>query len=336
MSLYVYSDERSKLNDLFEKEVRELSERFEQKKKPILEKRDQILDGTDTAFDDACIEFDTAQAKLETAVAGIFKSEEEKAADAEEAKAHKPTNVDHLKDKPGVPDFWAKAIKNHAMLQSVITDKDGPILEKLTKLHATQVKLPQPKLTVKMTFDENEFFTNTEISFTAIADNDTNQTVEVVGTDIDWKEGQDPTKKKIKKTQKNKKTGEKRVIVKTVPCDSFFNLFESKKEPEGIRDRDEDDVDSEDDKVMQQLEETHDIANDLYDLYTVDALEFYLGFGPEIDGLFDQGEGPESEDDDEDGEGAKGAKPAKGGKKGGDGGADGAAPGQGKNGEECK
>ena len=51
-SLYVFSDERSKINDQFEKEVRELSEAFEKRKIPILEKRDQILAGTLTAFDD--------------------------------------------------------------------------------------------------------------------------------------------------------------------------------------------------------------------------------------------------------------------------------------------
>jgi len=250
---------------------------------------------------------------LEASVSGIVKSEEEKQADEEEEKAHTPTDVTHLKAAPGIPDYWAKAIKNHAMLQSVVTDKDGPILEKLTKLHCSQVKIPQPKLSVTMTFAENDFFTNTSISFEALADNDTNQTIEVVGTTIDWKEGQDPTKKKVKKTQKNKKTGEKRVIVKSIPCDSFFNLFESKKEPEGIHERDEDEADSDDDKIMQQLEEAHDIANDLYDLYTVDALEFYLGFGPELDGLLDGAEGPESGDDsDEDGDGDK-PKPKKGG-----------------------
>ena len=162
-----------------------------------------------------------------------------------------------------------------------------------------------------MTFKENEFFSNEVLSFTALADGDTNQTVEVQGCTIDWKEGQDPTKKKIKKTQKNKKTGEKRVIVKSVPCESFFNIFETKKEPEGIHDRDDDDVDSEDDKIMQQLEECHDVSNDLYDLYTVDALEFYLGFGPEIDGLMgDDGDDDEdSDDDDEDKpKGKKGGK----------------------------
>ena len=68
-------------------------------------------------------------------------------------------------DKQGVPDYWAKAIKNHAMLQSIITEKDAPILENLTKLHAAQVKLPVPKLTITMTFKENEFFTNESLTF---------------------------------------------------------------------------------------------------------------------------------------------------------------------------
>ena len=44
-SLYVFSDERSKINDQFEKEVRELSEAFEKRKLPILQKRDQIIEG---------------------------------------------------------------------------------------------------------------------------------------------------------------------------------------------------------------------------------------------------------------------------------------------------
>lgn len=45
-SLYVFSDERSKINDQFEKEVRELSEAFEKRKLPILQKRDAIIEGT--------------------------------------------------------------------------------------------------------------------------------------------------------------------------------------------------------------------------------------------------------------------------------------------------
>ena len=72
-------------------------------------------------------------------------------------------------------------------------------------------------------------------------------------------------------------------------------------------------------------------------MYTVDALEFYLGFGPELDGLMggEDGEGDSDEDSDEDGDGPK---PKKAGKKGGD---PDAAPGTGKVGpdgkpEDCK
>jgi 5'-AMP-activated protein kinase catalytic alpha subunit len=58
---------------------------------------------------------------------------------------------------------------------------------------------------------------------------------------IDWKDGKDLSKKKIKKKQKNKKTGETRTIIKTVPAESFFNAFESRKAPEGLEEEDEED-----------------------------------------------------------------------------------------------
>jgi nucleosome assembly protein 1-like 1 len=53
-------------------------------------------------------------------------------------------------------------------------------------------------------------------------------------------EGKDPTKKKIKKKQKHKKTGETRTVVKTVDADSFFNVFNDRKAPaEGEADSEE-------------------------------------------------------------------------------------------------
>ena len=60
----------------------------------------------------------------------------------------------------------------------------------------------------------------------------------------------DPTKKKVTKTVKNRRTGEKKTITKTIPVESLFNLFESKKLPEIVRDRTDDDVGSDDDKIL--------------------------------------------------------------------------------------
>ena len=57
------------------------------------------------------------------------------------------------------------------------------------------------------------------------------------GTTIEWLEGKDPTKKKIKKKQKHKKTGETRTVVKTVDAESFFNIFKDRKAA-GLEDMD--------------------------------------------------------------------------------------------------
>lgn len=47
------------------------------------------------------------------------------------------------------------------------------------------------------------------------------------GTVIEWEQGKDLTKKEIKKKQKNKKTGQSRVVTKIVEAESFFNIFGS-------------------------------------------------------------------------------------------------------------
>lgn len=142
-----------------------------------------------------------------------------------------------------------------------------------------------------MTFKPNIYFANEVISFTVKADEQNEQTVEVIGTEIEWKDpGKDPTKVEQKRTKRDRETGAVKVVVKTKPLESFFNAFQSLKLPDKLlnADVDEDDledIDSDDDKIMQQLEETHDIAEDLFELYHKDALETFLGFGVQVEGL---------------------------------------------------
>lgn len=104
-------------------------------------------------------------------------------------------------------------------------------------------------MTVTLTYKENPYFANETLELMVrFKDDQADDVTETQGTVIQWKEGKDLTCKKIKKKQKNKKTGETRTIVKTVPADSFYNCFESKKAPEG--DRDEDDEDEETEKLL--------------------------------------------------------------------------------------
>ena len=192
-------------------------------------------------------EYEKQQPVLKEIVDGIQskKSKEDKEEDEEEAEKHEPTDVAYLKDKQGVPDFWAKAIEGHPMLMQIVTDKDKPIIQHCTRVVAEKAEEPSPMITIEMFFSDNEYFTNSSLKFTTREQKDGGRTEEIIGQAIDWKEGKDVTKKKIKKKQKNKKTKETRTITKTVPDESFFNVFESKKMPEDFDEKEADDEDSE-------------------------------------------------------------------------------------------
>ena len=86
------------------------------------------------------------------------------------------------------------------------SDKDLEVLEHLTSFNVTWDRDSKPAeiFTVQLGFEGNDFFTNCMLRFTVKAIDD--DCKEVIGCDIDWYDGKDVTKKKIQKTQKNKKT----------------------------------------------------------------------------------------------------------------------------------
>lgn len=88
---------------------------------------------------------------------------------------------------------------------------------------------------IVFTFTENPFFKNKELKKKFILKDD--YPVRGEGTVIEWEQGKDLTKKEIKKKQKNKKTGQTRVINKVVDAESFFNFFgtvDTKEEVEDV------------------------------------------------------------------------------------------------------
>jgi nucleosome assembly protein 1-like 1 len=193
------------------------------------------------------------------------------------------------------------------------------------------------KVTVNLHFRENPFFEDQVISTSAEYEKDDEQSVaKVVGFPIKWKEGQDLSKKKIKKKQKNKKTGETRTIVKTVDSDSLFNLFSTDREAKKMEKEEE--PDTEEEGNMMKIEDLQNFIEDINDIALPDALEYYLnlheddmpGMGEDDEDRDDDDQDDEDQDDDdgkkrkksgvsgksgEDEEGGK--KKKKGGKKGG-------------------
>jgi len=332
--LHMLSDERSKINDEFEKEIKAMEAKYNEKKKPLLEARAAILKGTNTEYAEFLEVFDATAVKLETIVAGIVKTDEEKEQDDEDKKEHTPVDVTYLKEVQGVPDFWEKAIRGNQMVMQSVTEKDEPILKHITDVQAEETLEPK-QVRVDFYFSENEFFTNDKLSLTVHL-KDSDEVTEVEGTFIDWKDGKDVTKKKIKKKQKHKKTNEVRTIVKTVPSESMFNAFEPRKMPEDMVGEDDD---SETEKLIEQIDISHDMAREMCDMYMNDALEYYLGFGQDLSdlmgGQFPGGAyGDEDDEDDDDDEDDKKKPKKKAAKKSGDA-AEGAVGPDGKQ-QECK
>jgi len=139
--------------------------------------------------------------KLEKECADINskKSEEDKAKDAQTAAEQKPVEVDHLIGKDGIPDFWFRAIKNNQMIWDLVKEKDEVILAHLKHVESARGENPK-HLTVTFSFNENEFFENKDIALTIFYKEDSDESVsKIEGSAINWKEGKDPTKKKVKK-----------------------------------------------------------------------------------------------------------------------------------------
>lgn len=191
------SDRRSKLNDEFELEIKKLEAKIAEKKRPLYEQRRQIIQGELKDFTTFTPTFDETLQKLEKECAEITSAKkDEKPEDKEE---EKPIEVDHLKGKDGIPDFWFRAIKNNQMIWELVKEKDEEILAHIK--HVESERSDNPKhLTVKFQFNDNEFFDNKDLTLTVFYKEDSEDTVsKIEGSVINWKEGKDPTKKKVKK-----------------------------------------------------------------------------------------------------------------------------------------
>lgn len=68
------SDQRSKVNDLFEAEVKALEAKYNEKKKPLLQKRNEIVLGTITDFSEFVPKYDETFKQNEIIAAGIVKT----------------------------------------------------------------------------------------------------------------------------------------------------------------------------------------------------------------------------------------------------------------------
>jgi nucleosome assembly protein 1-like 1 len=141
---------------------------------------------------------------LEVQAAKVKYSPEEQAEIDEANAAHEPVKVDHLEEVAGIPDFWLMAVKNNEMLMAIIKEKDTEALDSITKLSVSKTMNPEADVkcakSITLSFGDNDFFSNKELTLTvSFKDSDCEEISKVAGTVVDWKDGKDLSKKKVKK-----------------------------------------------------------------------------------------------------------------------------------------
>jgi nucleosome assembly protein 1-like 1 len=127
----------------------------------------------------------------------------------------------------GIPEFWLRCMKQNAAMRENITARDEHVLKYLIDVRS--VTLPEEEgigFRLEFVFKPNDFFTNDVLCKTYyMLDSDFHDVDRAQGTVIDWKENRNLTVKTIRKRQRKKNSNETRIVVKTEPCESFFNFF---------------------------------------------------------------------------------------------------------------
>lgn len=197
----------------------------------------------------------------------------------------------HNVAKP-VEGYWAQVFKNSSIYSG---EADEAIFKYVTSVNVETNTINENNKTASAVFKiaPNEFFDNTELKVEVTFEGEMPK--KSVGTKINWKAGKDITKKNVKKTQKNKKTGAKRTVEKEIKAKTFFGLFAD------FTDKDaEEEAQNEDEEEQPNIFILAETLDHLADVVPF-SLEYYLGVVEDEDGDFED----EDEDDDEEDEAPK-------------------------------
>eukprot|EP01068_Selenidium_serpulae_P007183 Selendium_serpulae@DN4631_c0_g1_i1.p1 len=211
---------------------------------------------------------------------------------------------------PCLPNFWLEALRNSRNIEKMIQKSDEPILSYVTNIRNEWLDIDeQLGFRIIFQFAENPHFTNKELSKTFHLQRNPESGAALVlgdkiltdtdGTDISWNPGKDVSVEEVQKTQRHKRTQEKRTITQRVPAETFFNFFKKREIPS------EDQINKLDRKEFDALEEEVEndveVGCDIRDEIIPRAVSYFLG---EVEGQdcssYDGSDDDMSGDDDDD------------------------------------
>lgn len=266
------------------------------KRKELANQLEEEINALERKFDLDCVPLDELREEL---VNGKREPTEDELATLKEYSEPHPDNpvpdeidIGKLKESKGIPGFWKIVLRNSRQLITYITDEDAKVLEYLTDIRKENLEGKNYRLVFK--FAPNEYFTNQELTKTIKIPDGETEYQEAEGTEINWKEGKNITKKIIKKKQKNKKTKALREVTKTVDIDSFFNYFKSNKAPTKEEEKIDIDYDEKEEKVMSGFHSDMSITDELMEEIIPQAVYYYFGVIDDDDSSV-----PDDEDDED-------------------------------------
>jgi nucleosome assembly protein 1-like 1 len=136
-----------------------------------------------------------------------------------------------LKEKL-VDNIWTKMFYNCEEINSMIQKEDKEVLKHLDRIELLKSSPKDFHFVVNFYFNPNEYFSNELLWIKAERDPegmdsslDNSDIILIESNKIHWKPNKNLTKKKVKKKQRNKRTGQTRTLEKLVVIESFFNIF---------------------------------------------------------------------------------------------------------------
>lgn len=146
--------------------------------------------------------FDQAHQEIEKHVEDIVSRDHEEESEENKDEENAPTDMSYLKGKKGVSDFWVKAMKACGPLWTHVKEKDKPILKHLQHIETltSETEITKNQIyTLKMHFAKDNGFFTPEVLELNLEYETEDRVKTIKATKIDWLEGKDPTKKKMKK-----------------------------------------------------------------------------------------------------------------------------------------
>ncbi|KAL8426982.1 hypothetical protein ACSSS7_007946 [Eimeria intestinalis] len=301
LKLKQLQEEHAALSAVFEAAVLRLKLEYEEKYKPLYQKRLEALTPPPT---------------------------EEQAAD----KAPMGT--------PGLPCFWLRALKANRLLADIIEDQDEEPLSYLRNIEcewvSPSVELgsspppppppPPPKaeagegtphpesFRLIFTFVENPYFEPLtlikEYRLSTVPGGRGAELTSTKSTQIQWKPDKDVTKKTVIRKQRNRKTKQTRTVAETVDANSFFNLFVDHEVPsdDKLEQMEEKEMEEKEGSlVLEEVEELqmvveadYDIGITIRDKIIPRAVDWFLGQVDDDSDFEDYDLNDEDEESDED------------------------------------